>query len=106
MSERDEKQSKEETEQEARRESGDPGGGKGRRDEVGRIGGVYPASSMEEAPSDAVIRGQAEWGQGEKGAAGFHDSGQSEPAPLPTEETRHAEKPRLRDKDEQPPPEK
>ncbi len=63
--------------EETTRESGLPGGGKGRRDEVGRSG-VYPVSEIEAAPADAVIRGQMEWGQGERGAAGFEDHGDSE----------------------------
>lgn len=60
------------------RESGMPGGGAGRRDEIGGRSGVFPASSAEGAPSDAEIRTQAEWGQGERGAAGYEDSGSSE----------------------------
>ena len=62
---------------EERRESGMPGGGAGRRDETGRSG-VYPASSAEGATGDAPIRGESEWGQGERGAAGYEDSGESE----------------------------
>ena len=62
---------------EERRESGMPGGGAGRRDEPGRSG-VYPASSAEGATGDAPIRGESEWGQGERGAAGYEDSGSSE----------------------------
>jgi hypothetical protein len=58
-------------------ESGMPGGGKGRRDEPGQSG-VYPASAAEGAAGDAPLRGQAEWGQGERGAAGYEDSGSSE----------------------------
>lgn len=57
--------------------SGQPGGGAGRRDEVGKSG-VYPASSINEAPGDAEARGMASWGQGERGAAGYQDSGSSE----------------------------
>lgn len=38
---------------------------------------MYPASAGN-APDDAVLRGQAEWGQGERGAAGYEDSGRSE----------------------------
>ena len=62
---------------EERRESGMPGGGAGRREETGRSG-VYPASSAEGAAGDATIRGESEWGQGERGAAGYEDSGSSE----------------------------
>jgi tRNA(Ser,Leu) C12 N-acetylase TAN1 len=63
-------------EAEAKRESGLPGGGAGRRDEVGGSG-VYPASAGY-APADAVIRTPAAWGQGERGGAGYEDSGPSE----------------------------
>lgn len=46
------------------------------RDEVGRSG-VYPASGP--LPDrEAPIRRQMEWGQGERGAAGYEDSGSSE----------------------------
>jgi putative phosphoribosyl transferase len=58
-----------------RRESGMPGGGAGRKDEVGRSG-VYPASGPY-PPGEAEIRGQASWGQGERGAAGYEDHGSS-----------------------------
>jgi len=57
-------------------ESGLPGGGRGRRDEVGGSG-VFPASGGE-APADAELRGMASWGQGERGAEGYNDSGGSE----------------------------
>lgn len=57
-------------------ESGLPGGGAGRRDEVGGSG-VYPASAGK-APRDAEIRTPASWGQGERGPAGYEDSGPSE----------------------------
>lgn len=46
------------------------------RDEVGRSG-VYPASGPL-PEEDAPIRGQMEWGQGERGAAGYKDHGSSE----------------------------
>jgi hypothetical protein len=59
-----------------RRESGEPGGGQGRRDEVGGSG-VYSRSS-ESIPGDAVIRTPQQWGQGERGAEGYQDSGGSE----------------------------
>jgi len=58
------------------RESGRPGGGQGRRDEVGGSG-VYPKSA-ENIPGDAVIRTPQQWGQGERGAEGYEDSGGSE----------------------------
>jgi hypothetical protein len=62
---------------EEKRESGVPGGGQGRRDEPGHSG-VYPFSSAEGASAEAPLRGEAEWGQGERGAAGYEDSGSSE----------------------------
>ncbi len=62
---------------EEKRESGIPGGGAGRRDEPGHTG-VYPVSSAEGASAEAPLRGEAEWGQGERGAAGYEDSGSSE----------------------------
>lgn len=59
-----------------KRDSGVPGGGAGRRDEVGGSG-VYPASAGH-APDDAVVRTQAEWGQGDRGPEGVDDTGPSE----------------------------
>ncbi|HET7551719.1 MAG TPA: hypothetical protein VFK04_10515 [Gemmatimonadaceae bacterium] len=59
------------------RESGTPGGGQGRRDAVGRSG-VYPESASERPGADAPVRTQNAWGQGERGAAGYEDSGTSE----------------------------
>jgi CBS domain-containing protein len=64
-------------EKEQKRESGVPGGGQGRVDEVGRSG-VYPASGPLPPSPDAPVRGQASWGQGERGAEGYQDSGTSE----------------------------
>lgn len=57
-------------------ESGLPGGGKGRKDEVGRSG-VYPASGPY-PEGNAEIRGQMEWGQGERGTTGYEEHGSSE----------------------------
>ena len=62
---------------EAKRESGQPGGGQGRRDEVGRSG-VYPMSGEERPSGDAEVRTQAAWGQGDRGAEGYEDAGGSE----------------------------
>jgi len=59
------------------RESGMPGGGRGRRDAVGRSG-VYPESASERPSADAPVRNQNAWGQGKRGAAGYEDSGSSE----------------------------
>ena len=63
--------------EEDKRESGLPGGGQGRRDEVGHSG-VYPVSNSEGASPDAFVHGEMSWGQGERGAAGYEDSGGSE----------------------------
>jgi len=60
-----------------RRESGEPGGGAGRRDEVGPTG-VYPMSGGIPPGKHLEIRTPAAWGQGERGAAGYYDAGGSE----------------------------
>jgi YHS domain-containing protein len=57
-------------------ESGQPGGGVGRRDEPGRTG-IWPASGPW-PPGDAQTVGQADLGQGARGAAGAEESGGSE----------------------------
>jgi CBS domain-containing protein len=59
-----------------KRESGLPGGGAGRKDEIGRTG-VYRVSGPHPA-GDAPIVGMASWGQGSRGAAGYEDHGESE----------------------------
>ena len=46
-----------------KREIGEPGGGAGRRDDVGRGGGVYPFSAADRPHGDIEIRTQREWGQ-------------------------------------------
>lgn len=60
-----------------KRESGLPGGGKGRKDVVGRTG-VFPVSSPEGASPDARVHDEMSWGQGERGAEGYDDHGESE----------------------------
>ncbi len=60
-----------------KRESGTPGVGQGPKDEIERSG-VYPVSSMDEAGPDAMAHDEASWGQGERGAAVYEDSGGSE----------------------------
>ena len=56
------------------RNSGLPGGGAGRTDQVGGSG-VYPASDLDAAPGGAQVHGEASpWGQGERGAEGYNDS--------------------------------
>jgi len=59
-----------------KRESGLPGGGAGRKDEVGRSG-VYRVSGPHPS-GDAPIVGMASWGQGSRGASGYEDHGESE----------------------------
>jgi len=59
------------------RESGQPGGGAGRRDEVGPTG-VYPMSGGIPPGKHLEIRTPAAWGQGERGAEGYYDAGGSE----------------------------
>jgi len=61
----------------SRRESGQPGGGAGRRDEVGPTG-VYPMSAGVPPGKHPEIRTPASWGQGDRGAEGYEDSGGSE----------------------------
>ena len=63
--------------EEQRRESGQPGGGAGRRDEVGPTG-VYPMSGGIPEGKHPEIRTPAAWGQGDRGAEGYNDSGGSE----------------------------
>jgi len=46
-------------------------------DRVGRSG-VYPASEADKAPGDSEAQGMASWGQGERGAMGYNDHGESE----------------------------
>src|SRR4051794_1385538 len=54
-----------------KRESGEPGGGQGRRDEVGATG-VYPLGA-ENIPPDVQIRMAGSWGGGD-----YYESGGSE----------------------------
>jgi hypothetical protein len=62
---------------ESMRDSGQPGGGAGRRDEVGPTG-VYPMSGGIPEGKHLEVRTPAAWGQGERGAEGYEDSGGSE----------------------------
>lgn len=59
-----------------KRECGLPGGGAGRKDEIGKSG-VYRVSGPQPA-GDAPIVGMASWGQAGRGAAGYRDHGESE----------------------------
>jgi CBS domain-containing protein len=63
-------------EDDQRRESGLPGGGAGRKDEVGGSG-VYPWSGPH-PPGDAPLVNPGSWGQGARGGAGYEDHGESE----------------------------
>ena len=69
--------SDEQLDADSRRESGQPGGGAGRRDEVGPTG-VYPMSAGVPPGKHPEIRTPASWGQGDRGAEGYNDSGGSE----------------------------
>jgi len=64
------------TDNEDANESGMPGGGRGRIDEVGHSG-VYPASGPE-PEGNAALRIPGEWGQGGRGVEGYQDHGDSE----------------------------
>jgi hypothetical protein len=46
-------------------------------DEVGETN-IYPVSEMEGASDDAKVHGEKSFGQGERGAKGYEDSGTSE----------------------------
>jgi hypothetical protein len=59
-----------------KRNSGLPGGGQGRKDEVGGSGD-YPVSEMQDAAPDATVHGEGSFGQGERGAEGYNDAGES-----------------------------
>ncbi len=75
-------------------------GGIGRKEEASGSG-VYPASvGPENIPSDAEVKGQAEWGQGERGAEGYDDSGQSELSITPEEAERYQQAKKEKEKEE------
>jgi hypothetical protein len=66
---------------------GMPGDGAGRRDEIGGSTGVHLFSETEAAEAaDMPIRTSAEWGQGERGPAGYDDAGSSELSRPPEDE--------------------
>ncbi len=69
-------------EQESRRESGMPGGGQGRKDEVGKTH-VYPLSGDEMPSGDELVRTPGEFGQRGRGLEGYYDHGDSEALDLP-----------------------
>jgi len=58
---------------------GMPGDGAGRIEDTGTRGhGVFPVSGPPSGNPDARMQGMASFGQGERGAAGYEDSGRSE----------------------------
>ena len=73
--------------QETPKRGGMPGDGAGRRDVIGGTTGVHPFSETDSAEAAGMpIRTGAEWGQGERGAAGYDDSGESELSRPPEDE--------------------
>ena len=64
------------TQPDDKRESGMPGGGQGRNDQVEPTG-IYPVSEMGGASPDAKVHGEESFGQGDRGAAGYQDAGSS-----------------------------
>ncbi len=86
----EDKQNDKRSREDEQRESGNPGGGAGRRDETGRSG-VYPLSGPERPAGNAPLVNEEEWGQGERGSAGYEDSGRSEPFEEPEERRRREE---------------
>lgn len=90
-------------------EEGLPGSGAGRKEKPGRSG-VYPMSAHEMPPSgDAPVENMNEFGQGERGAAGYEDHGSSETIYIPpsgepseeNEEYQESEKESLNKKQQQ-----
>jgi DNA-binding response OmpR family regulator len=81
--------------EERKRESGLPGGGQGRRDVIERTG-VYPVSASEGASPDAQIHDEMSWGQGERGAEGYYDHGDSEITNFERQEEEKTEKTKSR----------
>lgn len=69
-----------------RSDSGGPQEHPGWREEPGHTG-VYPVSAMAGASPDAPIKGEMEWGQGERGAAGYEDHGESELITIPPDDS-------------------
>jgi len=83
-------------------DSGQPGGGAGRADIVGRSG-VYPMSRPEGASPDAILQPEATWGQGDRGPEGYFDAGSSEihpPGSREPEELTEEERREIREKQE------
>ena len=63
---------------------GMPGDGAGRREDPQTRGhGVWPMSGPPSGNPEARTQGMASFGQGERGAAGYEDSGSSEVITIP-----------------------
>lgn len=62
--------------QQSASDSGMPGGGVGRKEGPFNTP-VYPVSADSGAPGDAQVENENAWGQGQRGAAGYQDSGGS-----------------------------
>jgi hypothetical protein len=63
---------------------GMPGDGTGRIEDTGTRGhGVFPVSGPPSGNPDARMQGMASFGQGERGAAGYENSGRSEVFTMP-----------------------
>jgi hypothetical protein len=64
--------------------AGNPGGGAGRTEDTqSQHSGVWPASGPHPDEPDVPYQGMASFGQGERGAEGYQDSGQSEVRTMP-----------------------
>lgn len=61
-------------------DSGNPGGGVGRREKPGQTG-VYPLSDSRNASETAPIEAEGAFGQGDRGIEGYYDSGGSQIIP-------------------------
>ncbi len=61
-------------------DSGQPGGGQGRKDQTGTTN-VYPASGPARVPGDAKLQPMGTWGQAGRAPEGYNDSGSSEVIP-------------------------
>jgi hypothetical protein len=75
-------------------ESGNPGGGAGRIEETGtEHAGVWPMSGPLSGKPDTPTQGMASFGQGERGAAGYEDHGDSEVFPIPPDDGEPTQEP-------------
>jgi hypothetical protein len=82
------KNMKQNTSAKTKNESGGgmPGDGAGRKEKPGKSG-VYPMSGPLPEDADAPLEDMASWGQGERGAAGRKDHGESEVMTMPPDST-------------------